>query len=309
MDYLVTGGAGFIGAHISTMLIRLGHRVTIIDDLSTGLQSNIPTGARFIEGDVSKKDSINKLNNEKFDAILHIAGQSSGEISFEDPISDLRCNTNSTLQLLEYARRTGCSRFIYASTMSVYGESPGKEQFSESDQPNPKSFYAVGKLASENYLRIYAQQYGINVTSLRYFNVYGPGQNLTNLKQGLASIFLKQFIDPAFENVLVKGSTDRFRDLSYVTDIANITVDAIQNEGFFNEIVNVGSGLKTTVQTVLDVTKRLVGSKKEIIITDSTPGDQFGIYADTRKLKSIYSAPFTSFEEGMRMMVAWAKDT
>ena len=308
MKYLVSGGAGFIGSKIAHKLILEGHDVTIVDNLSTGYISNVPDEVSFIEGDLSSKETIDKLNNVKFDAILHIAGQSSGEISFEDPIYDLNCNTSSTLLLLNYAVSTGCSRFIYASTMSVYGEQNGKEQFSEVDETNPKSFYAVGKLASEKYMEIYKEQFNINFTSLRYFNVYGPGQNLENLKQGMVSIYLKQFIDNKFDEVEVKGSLDRFRDLVYIDDIVDVTIESINNERFFNEIFNIGTGVKTTVGEMIYLMKQILNSKKEIVISEGTPGDQFGIYADNSKLMKIYNKEFINFENGLNKMIKWIVD-
>ena len=307
MKYLVTGGAGFIGSVISKKLISLGHSITIIDNLSTGYVSNLPSKAIFIKGDASDINIINKLNNEYFDAILHIAGQSSGEISFEDPVYDLNCNTASTLQLLNFAVKIKCKRFIYASTMSVYGEQENKEQFSEEDLTNPKSFYAVGKLASEKYMKIYKEQYDIDFTSLRYFNVYGAGQNLENLKQGMVSIYLKQFMDDKYDVVEVKGSTDRFRDLSYVDDIADATVESIDNKSFYNDIINIGSGRKTTINTMLELMKEYLKSDKEIKITTGTIGDQFGIYANNNKLKKIYNKEFLKFEDGLKMMINWIK--
>ena len=306
MNYLVTGGAGFIGSVIARKLLALGNDVVIVDNLSTGYISNIPNGAVFIEGDLSKEETIDKLNNRTFDAILHIAGQSSGEISFENPIYDLNCNTASTLRLLNYALKIKCSRFIYASTMSVYGEQDGKEQFSESDITNPKSFYAVGKLASENYLKIYKEQYGIDYTILRYFNVYGAGQNLQNLKQGIVSIYLKQFIDNSFEEVIIKGSLERFRDLSYVDDVADVTIYSIENENFYNNIVNIGSGKKTTVKNMLNLIKTYLKSDKNIVVSEGTPGDQFGIYANNNKLKTIYPKNFMSFQDGLKKMIEWS---
>lgn len=122
MKILLTGGAGFIGSVIARKLIDQGHTLTIIDNLSSGINTNIPNEAEFIHGDIASLTTIKKLNNKFYDAILHIAGQSSGEISFEDPINDLNSNTVSTLRLLNYAVSSGCKRFIYASTMSVYGE-------------------------------------------------------------------------------------------------------------------------------------------------------------------------------------------
>ena len=173
--YLVTGGAGFIGSAIAIKLLEQNHRVYIIDNLNTGYKENIPKGSIFIEGDFSKDETISKLDNIKFDVIFHIGGQSSGEISFDNPEYDLSTNTLSTLKPLQYSAKNECRKFIYASSMSLYGEKKGQEQFSETDEVNPKSFYAVGKLASEKYMKIFAEQYGIEYVALRYFNVYGPG--------------------------------------------------------------------------------------------------------------------------------------
>lgn len=308
MNYLVTGGAGFIGSFVSKKLLSLGHEVTIIDNLSTGLKSNIPKLARFIEGDASRAETINKLNSEKFDAILHIAGQSSGEISFEDPVYDLNSNTTSTILLLDYSLKTNCKRFIYASTMSVYGEKEGKEQFSETDSPNPKSFYAVGKLASENYLKIYHQQYGIDYTILRYFNVYGEGQNLSNMKQGMVSIFFKQILDDSFDVITVKGDLNRFRDQVHVEDIANITIESIGNEKFKNDVVNIGSGVKTSVENVILAIQSLTNSTKKVVQYKGTPGDQFGIYADNTKLLKLIDYKFLSFDQGILRMINWIEN-
>jgi UDP-glucose 4-epimerase len=152
MKYLVTGGAGFVGSKLARELLRNGNEVVVMDNLSTGYISNIPQQAHFIEGDCSDPATIEKLEETQFDAIFHIAGQSSGEISFEDPVYDINCNTVSTLLLLQYARRTDCKRIIYASTMSVYGDSP-TEMVSEESPTHPKSFYSVGKLASELYFK------------------------------------------------------------------------------------------------------------------------------------------------------------
>jgi UDP-glucose 4-epimerase len=187
--------------------------------------------------------------------------------------------------------------------MSVYGEQAGKEQFSEDDITNPKSFYAVGKLASENYMKIYQQQYGIDYTALRYFNVYGAGQNLENLRQGIVSIYLKQFIDEQFDYVEVKGSEERFRDVSYVDDIADITIESIKNTFFYNDVFNIGSGKKTTIKSMLELMKKHLNSDKEIRITQRTPGDQFGIYANNEKLMKIYSKKFIEFEDGLKKMI------
>ena len=306
MHYLVTGGAGFVGSKIADKLIEAGHSVVIIDNLKTGYLTNVNSNAIFIEGDCSNADTISKLNDHQFDAILHIAGQSSGEVSFEDPVYDINSNTVSTLLLLQYAVKVNCKRFIYASTISVYGQQADKICFSENDQTNPLSFYAVGKLASEEYLKIYANCYGINYTALRYFNIYGPGQNLNNLKQGMISIYLKQLIDPSFKSVVVKGSLERFRDFIYIDDVVNITTSFINQSSAFNQIVNIGTGKETTVGELLFLLKENIKIDKIIEFYSGTPGDQFGIFADNNKLKKLYSLPLKNIESGIKLFCDFA---
>ena len=283
-------------------MIQLGHEVVIIDNLSTGYVANIPTGANFIEGDCSDQSTIEKLSNSSFDVIFHIAGQSSGEISFEDPVYDINSNTVSTLRLLDYARKTNCSRFIYASTMSVYGEN-NKEQCAEDDELNPKSFYAIGKKASEEYLNVYRANYGINYTALRYFNVYGPGQNLENMKQGMVSIFLRQLIGSEYPEVHVKGDKRRFRDFVFIDDVVDVTVKSGLENLFLNDTVNVGTGIKTTIEELIQQLQQATGIEKPIRYKGNTPGDQFGIYAKNEKLTSQYPLQLTSLKNGMQKFV------
>lgn len=302
MKHLVTGGAGFIGSNLARYLIDLGHEVVVIDNLTTGYKENIPSEATFIFGDCSEEKTVEKLNNMHFDVIFHISGQSSGEISFEDPVYDINANTVSTLRLLDYARKTNCKRFVYASTMSVYGENTN-EQCSEDDELRPKSFYAIGKKASEEYLKVYQANYGIDYTALRYFNVYGPGQNLENMKQGIVSIFLRQLIDTNYPEVIVKGDKRRFRDFIYIEDVVSITAKAGLERMFLNDTVNVGTGIKTTIVELIDTLKIATGAHKPVRYEGSTPGDQFGIYSNNDKLKVEYSKQLTSLNVGIRKFV------
>jgi UDP-glucose 4-epimerase len=303
-NYLVTGAAGFIGSAVAKELVNAGHKVYAIDNLSTGHEANIPEGVHFIKGDVQDPESLDKIGDLQMDAIFHIAGQSSGEVSFEDPVYDLQTNTQSTLLLLNYAKRTACPNFIYASTMSVYGDQdilPVKEEFS----PNPKSFYAVGKLASEHYLKIFSK-FGVNCTAIRLFNVYGPGQNMDNLKQGMISIFLAQALNEG--KIIVKGSTDRFRDFVFIEDVVSAFLKAMENskEGF--QTVNIASGIQTTVAQVLECIQNDFENALEISIQGGTQGDQFGIYGDNAAAKQVLNwEPQIDFKEGMQRMFNWAK--
>jgi len=300
--YLVTGGAGFVGSCIAKKLLEEGHEIWIIDNLRTGYLANVPKAAVFIQGDCSDQNTIDRLGSTPFDAIFHIAGQSSGEISFENPVYDINSNTVSSLLLLDFAKKTGCLRFIYASTMSVYGDILG-QYASEKLPPSPKSFYAVGKLATENYLRIYSETNDISFTALRYFNVYGPGQNLDNMKQGMASIFLSQLFSSEFPSIVVKGSLDRFRDFIFIDDVVDITVSCIDEPQAHNKTINVGTGEKTTVKQLLEVLMVESKIEKPIIVDGNTPGDQFGICAETSVLRSFYKKNLTSIGEGLSLFV------
>ncbi len=301
----MTGAAGFIGSAIAQSLVNEGNEVWTIDNLSTGFKGTIPKGVVFIEGGCQEKDTIKKLNGIKFNAILHFAGQSSGEISFDNPVYDLRTNTESTLRLISYGLENGCDRFIYASSMSVYGEVEDKA-ISEDHATKTLSFYGVGKLASENYLRIYESK-GLKPTSLRFFNVFGPGQNLSNLRQGMVSIFLAQLLKN--NKVIVKGSLDRFRDFIFIDDCVNFVVGIMEDKRSYGGIYNIGTGVRTTVTELLNKMMEINGVHKDIVIEKGTPGDQKGIYADISLAKSKLGFKYeNSLEEGLAKMIRWAKN-
>ena len=303
MHYLVTGAAGFIGAAVAERLMAEGHTVVTIDNLSTGYVEHVPKGAVFIQGSVADRNVLSQVTDKTFDAIIHIAGQSSGEISFEDPVYDLQTNTQSTLLLLDLARRIGCKKFIYASTMSVYGDHQ-PPQCKENAVNLPKSFYAVGKIASEHYMRIYAEQFGIACTALRLFNTYGIGQNLRNLKQGMASIYLAMAIND--HRIVVKGSKDRFRDFVYIDDVVGAIVKSLDRTEYY-DVFNVCTGKATTVETVVKTICDFLPYEVQVEYTEGTPGDQFGIFGDNEKIQRVMGwKPKVEFMDGMKRMVEWA---
>ena len=302
--YLVTGGAGFIGSKLAKALLDQGYEVTVVDNLSTGFIENVPHGANFVLGDCGDISSISKLGNQTFDAIYHIAGQSSGEVSFENPLLDLDSNVRSTLVLLKYAIENKCVSFIYASSMSVYGDAVSLP-VKETDKTMPKSFYAVGKLASENYMKIY-QSLGLKTVALRLFNVYGIGQNLINLKQGMSSIYLAQAIQS--QKIIIKGSPERFRDFVNINDVIKAFLSSSE-EKISSGIYNVCTGDKTHVRDILKLICKSFDETIELQFDGSTPGDQFGIFGST----SIFENQFgykceILFHDGMLEMINWAKE-
>lgn len=302
---LVTGGAGFIGSHLSERLLEEGWQVHVVDNLSTGFRNNIPSGAEFTLIDLSKDDFVGLLPQEEFDAVFHLAAQSSGEISFDDPAYDLKTNCLSTLLLLDWCRKKGIGRFIYTSSMSIYGDQE-KQPVREDALPAPKSFYGNGKLASECYVNIYSSM-GINTTSLRLFNVYGPGQNLENMRQGMVSIYMAFIMEG--KEILVKGSPDRFRDFIYIDDVIDVYIQCTKDERTFGKTYNIATGIKTSVKDLVCAELEAFGYDPlhyPVKYSGSTPGDTFGIYADISAIKNDTTwKPKVHLSLGVKKMSEW----
>jgi UDP-glucose 4-epimerase len=301
---LVTGAAGFIGSKVADKFNKLGFDTITIDNLSTGFIDNIPNKTIFINGNCGAKDIVNQLQKYPIEGIVHIAGQSSGEVSFEDPEYDLVANTLSTLHLLNFALEKGVKKFVFASTMSVYGDIEILP-VTEDTLTFPKSFYACGKLASENYLRIYSKL-GIETTSLRLFNVYGPGQNLHNLKQGMLSIFLAQALKG--DKIIVKGSGKRFRDFVYIDDVVDAFILSYVNDEYKGyESYNVCNESPIYVESMISDMLKILNKSAPIEFGQNTPGDQFGIFGSNRKISNKLGwMPKVNFEKGLKEMIKWA---
>jgi UDP-glucose 4-epimerase len=303
-NVLVTGAAGFIGSAVARRLIELGEAVTTIDNLSTGSTENIPSACAVIIGDASDPGVLATLGDRHFDVIFHIAGQSGGIPSFQDPVCDLHSNVTSTLRLLDIAHRSGCSTFVYASSMAVYGD-PDTVPVSEDASLRPKSFYAVAKMASEHYLRLYAD-YGMQCTALRLNNVYGPGQDLSNLNQGMVSIFLGQAIEN--RHIHVKGSSRRFRDFVYIDDVVESFVRVgIGGMPSRYTTYNVATARATTVEELIEILRRNLPFDIEVRYEGSTPGDQFGITCSYKRIAfELGWRPTVGIEEGLATTCTWA---
>ena len=298
---LITGVAGFIGSHIARRFISEGYEIIGVDDLSVGKVENIPANVNFIKGDLALTETIENIP-AGCKKILHLAGQSSGEVSFDDPVADLKKNTISTLNLIRYGIRNNSERIVYASSMSVYG-SVLDIPITEQHELQPLSCYGVGKVASEGYLKVYQDQ--LPFVSMRMFNVYGPGQDLNNLRQGMVSIYLAQALSG--DHIEVKGDTNRFRDFIYIDDVVEAWWRSANYPSALNQTINIGTGYRTTVNVLLKKICTCIPGK-QFVVRDSTPGDQTGIYADNNLLVKILDMnEFTSLEEGLTLFINWAQ--
>lgn len=307
-EVIITGGAGFIGSRIAKRMVEEGYRVWVIDNLSTGSEASIPAGAEFIKVDISDARSYGKMPREKVDAVLHLAAQSSGEVSDEKPVLDLMSNSLGTLLILSWCIENNVSRFLHASSMGVYGE-PKVLPVSEEHICQPISCYGVSKLTAENYIRIFARK-GMKFTIFRIFSTYGVGQDFCNLRQGMVSIYMYFLLRN--EPIIVKGSLERFRDFIYIDDMVETWVKAINEEKTFGKTYNLGSGRKTTVLELNDEEIRAFGYDPDtypINCTEPTPNDQFGLFADITRIKTDLNwVPKVSLKEGLLKMVKWAKE-
>jgi len=298
---VVTGVAGFIGSRVAARMAAEGFTVIGVDDLSSGKQSNVPSSIDFIQGNLADTQTISKLPKAA-ELVLHLAGQSSGEMSFDDPVVDLEKNTISTLNLIRYGIGANTSKFVYASSMSVYGNVPDAP-IGEIEHVAPLSCYGVGKLAAENYLNVFCKQ--LSSVSLRMFNVYGPGQDMTNLRQGMVSIYLAQALTN--KHIVVKGSLERFRDFIYIDDVVEMWFRAATFAGVLGNTINIGTGVRTTVAQVLEAVKaNVVGTTVEV--TDPTPGDQNGIFADTTRMRALLGmSDFVQLADGVKRFSDFVK--
>jgi len=306
MRAIVTGGAGFIGSHLTERLLREGWTVLVIDNLSSGYFHNVPPEAEFLWLDLTNEDSIDMLPKDGADAVFHLASHVGQELSFQRPIYDFKANALSTLLLLKWCVNCHVKQFIFASSVNVYGNAQ-EMPIKESAPIAPPSPYAVGKIASEYLCKIY-QDFGVNTTILRLFNVYGPRQDMRNMLQGMASIYMAYVARK--EPVFVRGSKDRFRDFSYVEDVADAFYRCL-NEKAYGKTYNMASGHKTYVWQLIKMIIEAFdhdATSYPIQYGEPTTNDQFGFYGDSSLIREQLDwKPKVDLEEGIKKMAQWVK--
>lgn len=306
MKAIVTGGAGFIGSHLSKRLMEEGWDVLILDNLSSGFLRNIPVGAEFKWLDLTSEDSLSQLPQDGVDVVFHLASHVGQELSFERPLYDFKANALSTLLLLDWCRQKKVKQFIFASSMNVYGN-PVDLPVSENISVQPPSPYAIGKITSEHLCDVF-QYHDIKTTSLRLFNVYGPMQDMQNMKQGMVSIFMSYIARG--ENILIRGSKDRFRDFISVHDVVDAFYKCV-DERAYGKVYNVATGRKTYVHELLREIIEAFGhdpNTYKLTYGESTPNDQFGIYGDSTLLQNDLGwLPKVNLTDGIREMAEWVK--
>ena len=303
MQVFVSGGAGFIGSHLTERLLERGHAVLVYDNLSTGKWENLPVthgDLEFIQGDIRNAALVSELM-QGMDAVVHLAAVASVQASIDDPVTTHQTNFDGTVNMLEAARQIGIDRFLYASSAAIYGDT-SEVPVSEDTIPSPLSPYAADKLAGEECLLDYFNRFGISATSFRFFNIYGPRQDPSSPYSGVISIFVDRLMNN--QPVTVFGDGAQTRDFVYVSDLVDLLVKALDESHGAGGIFNVGTGTRHSLLELLDHLEKLSGKKIKRRHEPERPGDILHSCADiTRLTQTFRSAPSTPFDQGLKKLL------
>ena len=306
MKVLVTGGAGFIASHVVDLYLERGHEVVIVDDLSTGRESNLNPAAKFYRLDIRDPRLAEVFEKERPDVVNHHAAQMDVRRSVADPLFDADVNIRGSIQVLECARRSGVRRVIYISTGgAVYGE-PEYLPCDEAHPINPICPYGASKHTVEHYLYMYRQNYGLDYVVLRYPNVYGPRQD-PHGEAGVVAIFTGQML--ADQRVVINGDGEQLRDYVYVGDCAGANLKVLESAEA-SGIFNLGSGRGASVKDIFRALQQATGYRHAAVLGPAKVGETRHIYLTAEKARrSLGWSPTLSLEEGLRRTVEYFKTT
>lgn len=311
MKFLITGGAGFIGSHIVERLLKEGHSVVVLDNLSSGKEENLsfviggPSVSRFklIRGDIRDKDACARAC-EGVDAVFHQAALRSVPKSMQAPHEYNEVNIDGTLNMLEAARANKAKRFVFASSSSVYGDTSKFPQ-AETDYPLLISPYALSKLAGEYYCRIFSSAYGLETACLRYFNVFGPRQALDDEYAVVIPKFIYCILNDQPPPIF--GNGKQSRDFTYIDNVVEANILAATGQcKTSHDVFNVANGKDNTVLQLVEYLNKIIGKNIQPQFLPVRAGDVFRTLADVSKIKTkLNYAPKVDFEEGLRKTVEY----
>jgi UDP-glucose 4-epimerase len=303
--YLVTGGAGFIGSNLVDELLRRGHRVRVLDNFSTGREENVAefaTRVDLIRADVRDEDAVDAAV-KGVDYVLHQAALASVPRSIADPTANNQVNVQGTLNVLVAARRHSVKRVVYASSSSVYGDSDVLPKV-ETMTPNPKSPYAVAKLAAEYYCRVYGELHGLPTVSLRYFNVFGPRQDPNSQYSAVIPLFVKALLEG--KSPVIYGDGEQSRDFTFISNVVNANLLACEAKITGARVYNIACGGRYTLNQLFAALRARIGNGPEPAYGPPRPGDvKHSMAAIERIQDEIGYRVDVPFEEGIDRTVQW----
>jgi len=308
MHVVITGGLGFIGSNITARLVDQGHQVTILDNMTTSLVTEMP-GAAVFNVDLLDDSAVAAIELPPADCLMLLARSSSGPDSMANPVEAVTGEYRATYNTLVLAARLGAKKVLHASTMTVYGNVRPEDNPVREDAPClPESHYAIGKFANERLVEIFCKDHSMGFNNLRMFNVYGFANHARQIDHGLVDIFVDMVMRG--DKVVSQGSLERFRDLVHVDDVVTAWVlCATQNHT--DGALNVGSGEAITIKDMIGAIADELGvaHQLEIEVADGTPGDIFGIVADISALRAATGfTPAYSPYQGLRKLTRWARE-
>jgi nucleoside-diphosphate-sugar epimerase len=308
MEYLVTGGAGFIGSHIVEALLKSGQKVRVLDDFSTGRRQNIASfipDIELIEGDIRDPNVVSKAVRG-VDVVFHEAAVPSVPRSVREPRFTHDVNVNGTLGLLLAAKDNGVSRFVYASSSSAYGDTPTLPKV-EDMPPAPQSPYAVQKLMGEYYARVFYVVYGLPTVALRYFNVFGPRQEPSSEYAAVIPKFITRMMEKT--PPLIYGDGTQTRDFTYIENVVSANMLAADSARCAGEVINISTGQSVDLIELAKAIGNVVGVEIDPIFEPARDGDIKHSFGDIEKAKRLLGFTIqVDLEEGLSRTVRWYRD-
>jgi UDP-N-acetylglucosamine/UDP-N-acetylgalactosamine 4-epimerase len=305
MRYLVTGGAGFIGSNIVDELVRRGQQVVVLDDLSSGKEENLAAVRSKIDLRIGSITDLATLQSAcaGTDYVIHLAARTSVPRSVADPIEANHVNIDGTLNVLVAARDSKVRRFVFAASSAAYGETP--ELPKQETMPSaPISPYGVTKLAGELYAQVFGRAYGLENTSLRYFNVFGPRQDPASQYSGVLSRFMLALIRS--ESPVIYGDGEQSRDFTYIANVVDLTLRACEAPGSSGMVLNGGTGARITLNEVLKLLEKITGKKIQVKYDPPRAGDIKDSQADISRAGNLLGyVPHVDFEHGLKLTWDW----
>jgi len=302
----VTGGAGFIGAHVTNELIKLGHRVVVLDDLSGGFEDNVNEQAQFVHGSITDVELVNALFDEhKFDYVYHLAAYAAEGLSHFIRRFNYNNNLIGSINLINASVNHKVKCFVFTSSIAVYGAAEPPMQ--EDMFPHPEDPYGIAKFAVEQDLKTALDMFGLNHVIFRPHNVYGEYQNIGDRYRNVVGIFMNQLM--LGKSLSVFGDGMQTRAFSYIGDIAPHIANCVNIQGSYNEVFNIGADKEYTVRELAETTMKAMGMEGELRFLPAR-NEVVHAYADHSKAQRIFNITAdTSLLEGLSKMSDWAKRT